>query len=63
MAGGLFRYADYGFQTEEEFQEQDPEGWDLAKGRRKDAWSFVVQNFSALEDLLRDRDNELYPVD
>ena len=59
-AGGLFRYADYGFRTERELRTQDPDGWGEIKRKRKGAWKEAIKSYSEYKNLYKDRELYLY---
>ena len=57
---GLFRYAEYGFKTEEEFKAADIKGWEQVVSQRKMAWGNAVENYSTYEALHSDREEYLF---
>ena len=54
-AGGLFRWASYGFQKEADFQKNNPDGWAKEVKERQTRWKDAVNQFSTLESLNSDR--------
>ncbi|KAJ2936881.1 hypothetical protein H1R20_g216, partial [Candolleomyces eurysporus] len=51
-AGGLFRYADNGFRTEDQFKAEDPEGYQVKMDEKKGRWQMGIGLWSTLEELL-----------
>ncbi|KAF8868766.1 hypothetical protein BD779DRAFT_1387118, partial [Infundibulicybe gibba] len=50
-AGSLFRWVEYGFQTAEDFEKNDPVGKVLVDSWQAVRWSSGVELFSKLSDL------------
>lgn len=50
-AGGIFRYVDNGFRTEEEFEQQDPEGFSKMMQLKKVRWKMGLGLLSKIDDL------------
>ncbi len=59
-AGGLFRYVDNGFRTEEYIKLHDPQGWREILRRRTSSWARAVQGYSNYLELSRDRHIAFY---
>ncbi len=62
-AGGLFRYADYGYRTQRVLEQQDPNLWRDVCLRRLHSWDSGVRLFSTLSELDDDRDEAFFQVD
>lgn len=62
-AGGLFRYADYGYRTERVLREQDPNLWQTIYRQRIHSWDNVVRLYSHVNELDDDRDNIFFRQD
>lgn len=54
-AGGLFRWVEYGFRTEEVLEAEDPDLFERLMAERPHRWKESVALFSAVDSLSRDR--------
>ncbi|KAI0093363.1 hypothetical protein BDY19DRAFT_883127 [Irpex rosettiformis] len=54
-AGGLFRWAKYGFRTEKDFSLQNPDGMAAELKDRKGRWMRAINQFSTPESIADDR--------
>ena len=52
-AGGIFRFVDNGFRTEEALRVQDPSGHREMLEKKKTRWQMGVSLWSKLEDIVR----------
>ncbi|KAI0039344.1 hypothetical protein FA95DRAFT_1504302, partial [Auriscalpium vulgare] len=53
-AGALFRRVAYGHRTEQEFQDQDPDGWAAMDASKHERWRESVALFSKYDELATD---------
>ncbi|KAF6762167.1 hypothetical protein DFP72DRAFT_597917 [Ephemerocybe angulata] len=51
-SGALFRYADNGYRTEQEFKEYDEVSYNFMMGRKATRWERDLENWSTFEDVL-----------
>lgn len=51
VSGGLFRFADAGFQLEKDLKKKDPERYERLKSARSKRWEFGLSLISALDQL------------
>ena len=52
-AGGVFRWVENDFRTDNEFEAEDPIGFELKKKQRKENWKNGVRMYSTMDELLK----------
>ncbi|KAI0083267.1 hypothetical protein BDY19DRAFT_900567 [Irpex rosettiformis] len=61
-AGGLFRWAEYGFRTEKDLKAKYPERWAAELKDRKGRWARAVAQYSTPYSLINDRKEALSQI-
>ena len=51
-SGGIFRYIDNGFRTQDELKQSDPKAYQEMMEKKKTRWQFGLSLWSKLHDLV-----------
>ncbi|RXW18566.1 hypothetical protein EST38_g7287 [Candolleomyces aberdarensis] len=57
-AGGLFRFVDNGFRTEQDFEREDPEGYEKMMKEKEGRWNMGIGLWSTLEEILAEKSDQ-----